>query len=427
MELLRTRAGQQSPPVIKGGSSEPEHPVIDPFDSMTERELAQARSMKDVQKLRGNEGLQSFDLTVDPRTLFDKVTSAYGLEPVFDGDYPKSDPPVHFKVDQVDYHQALDMMQVATSSFMIPLSARVLMVAKDTAQKRTELEQTMSISIPLPPVLTTQEMTEIAQVVRQATNVEKIAWDTAQGRIVIRDRVSRVVPAMYLLDQLLSYRPEIMLELEFLQVSSSDLKNYGFNVTNSFQAYYLGQIMRAATPQGVASLLSFGGGRTLIGLGVAQVQAMFNENATTGSSLYQAQIRSVVGQPATLHVGEKYPMLTSGFVGQPTQQPGNYFAPPPSFTFEDLGLQLKVTPYVHGMGEVTLSVETSFEVLTGQVINNIPVIGRRALNAQVRLAGGEWAVIGGIMGATKSKATSGFAGAFPDPAPRLPVPPDFDG
>ncbi|HXJ43941.1 MAG TPA: type II and III secretion system protein [Bryobacteraceae bacterium] len=411
MELLRTSAGRQSPPVVmRDPAAEPEHPVIDPFDSMTERELAQARSMNDVQRLRGKEGPQSLDLTGNSRSLYDKVTAAFGLEPVYDGDYPKDDPPMHFKVDQVNYHQALELLQVATSSFLIPLSPKVLMVAKDTAQKRTELEQTISVSVPLPPILTTQELTEIAQVVRQATNVEKIAWDTTQARIVIRDRVSRVVPAMALLDQLLSYRPEVMLDLEFLQVSSSDLKNYGFNVTDSFQAYYLGQVLRAALPTGVSSLLTFGGGKSLIGLGVAQVEAMFNETNTTGNSLYQAQIRSVAGQPATLHVGEKYPVLTSGFVGQPSQQPGNYFAPPPSFTFEDLGLTLKVTPFVHGMGEVTLTIETSFEVLTGQAINNIPVIGRRSLNSQVRLKNGEWAILGGIMSTTKSKANNGFAG-----------------
>ena len=71
---------------------------------------------------------------------------------------------------------------------------------------------------------------------------------------------------------------------------------------------------------------------------------------------------------------------------------------------------MKVTPYVHGMGEVTLTLETSFEVLTGQAVNDVPVIGRRAMNATVRLRDGEWAVLGGIMATTKSKASSGLAG-----------------
>ena len=62
------------------------------------------------------------------------------------------------------------------------------------------------------------------------------------------------------------------------------------------------------------------------------------------------------------------------------------------------------------MGEVTLTLETSFQVLTGQTVNDVPIIGRRAMNAQVRVQDGEWAVLGGIMAMTKSRATSGVAG-----------------
>ncbi len=418
MEALRTRATRQSPPLIpKAGkfdgdaTPEPEHPFVEPFDNLTEREMAQTRELKDIPALRGQSGVQSFDLTGTSRELFDKLTTAYGLEVVYDGDYPKTDAPIHYKVDPSTFHQALEYLQVATSSFIIPLSPRVMMVAKDTQQKRTELEQTITVSVPLPAISTTQELTEIAQVVRQATNVEKIAWDTSQGRIVIRDRISRVVPAVALLDQLLSYRPEVMIDVEFLQVSSSDLKNYGFHVTDRLQAYYLGQILRSATTtSGVAHLLTFGGGKTLIGLGIAEAQALFNETRTTSRSLYRAQLRSVAGQNATLHVGEKYPVMTSGYVGTINSSEGTLFRPPPSFTFEDLGFSMKVTPYVHGMGEVTLTLETSFEVLTGQTVNDVPVIGRRAMNATVRLRDGEWAVLGGIMATTKSKASSGLAG-----------------
>jgi hypothetical protein len=414
--LLQSRAARQSPPIVsREAGPAVEHPVIDPFDNLTEREMALARPMKDVAMLRGKPGEQSFDLTGTSRTLFDKVAGAFGLEVVYDGDYPTGDPPIRFKVDSSDFRASLEYLKAATSSFIIPVSSRVLMVAKDTPQKRTDLEQTIAVSIPLPPISTVQELTEIAQVIRQTTNVEKIGWDSAHSQIVIRDRISRVRPAMALLDQLLSYRPEVVLDMEFIQVSSSDLKNYGFHFTDSLKAYYLGQIMRAPTPAGIANLLAFGGGKTLIGLGVAEAQAIFNETLSTGRSLYQAQIRSVAGQAATLHVGDKYPILTAGFVGRPANGEGTVYAPPPSFTFADLGLTLKVTPFVHGMGEVTLTIETSFEVLTGDSVNDIPIIGRRSLNGQVRLRSGEWAVLGGIMGETKSKAISGYPGLIQIP------------
>jgi general secretion pathway protein D len=240
-----------------------------------------------------------------------------------------------------------------------------------------------------------------------------MAWNTAQSEIVIRDRVSRALPAQALLTQLFGSRSDIAIDLQFLEVDDSDIKNYGFNVTNSFQAIYMGQILNnvITVPSGIANLLTFGAGKTLIGISVAQAQAMFNQTISSTKTLFHMQLRAADGQAATFHSGEKYPIETSGFAGSvPTGTTGTVYAPPPAFTFEDLGVTLKITPHVHGMGEMTLAVETSYELLTGDSVNNIPVIGRRSLNSQVRLRNDEWAVIAGLINPTDSKSVSGFWG-----------------
>jgi type II secretory pathway component GspD/PulD (secretin) len=59
---------------------------------------------------------------------------------------------------------------------------------------------------------------------------------------------------------------------------------------------------------------------------------------------------------------------------------------------------------------VTLAIETTFELLSGSSVNNIPIIGRRQINTQVRLLDGEWAVVAGMMNPSTSKTVSGFWG-----------------
>ena len=116
----------------------------------------------------------------------------------------------------------------------------------------------------------------------------------------------------------------------------------------------------------MTALATFGGGKTLIGIGIAETQAMFNQTISSARNLYRAQVRSVDGQPATFHVGEKYPIITQQYAGTvPAGQQANVFAPPPSITFEDLGLEVKVTPRIHGVDGVTMAIETSFELLAG--------------------------------------------------------------
>ena len=220
-----------------------------------------------------------------------------------------------------------------------------------------------------------------------------------------------------------------MIEVEFLDVSDSDILNYGFNITNQFPAIYLGQIMNniVSFPSGVSALLSFGGGKTLIGLGVAQVDAMFNQTISSTRNLYRAEVRSVDGLPATFHIGEKYPIITQQYAGSVAAgQQGNVYAPPPSFTFENLGLEVKVTPHVHGDNGVTLAVETTFELLAGSSVNNIPVIGRRQLTTQVRLLDGEWAVVAGLMNPSTSKSQSGFWGPLADTVAGKSIPHDHE-
>jgi type II secretory pathway component GspD/PulD (secretin) len=428
MQALQLRGGAQG---IPGGSSASVSPsdaglddasgavtsrTPDLFDSITARELAGERRLASPPALAASPGLFDFDLTDTARVLFEKVAARLNIRTVFDGDYPPAGTPVRFRLTQVNYREALDAVQAATGSFVVPLSAHVIMVARDTPAKRNDLEQYVALTLNVPQVVTPQELAEIVQVVRQATNVEKIGFDNANNQIVIRDRISRAAPAQALLAQLFDYHPEVMIDLELLQVSDNDVINYGLTVTSSFPLAYLGGIQNSlpSIPSGVANLLTFGAGRTLIGIGAAEVQSMFNESSSTGRSLYSARLRAGSGQAGTFHVGEKYPIITSGFIGaSSTNTSGSTspaFAAPPAITWENLGLDLKATPRIHGDDEVTMAVEATYEVLNGQSDDGIPEIETDKIVTNIRLRNDEWAVIAGMMDNSHSKSSSGIRG-----------------
>jgi general secretion pathway protein D len=124
----------------------------------------------------------------------------------------------------------------------------------------------------------------------------------------------------------------------------------------------------------------------------------------------RAEIVTLDGQPATLHVGDRYPVTTSNFSGAGGGigfQNGGFA---PTIQFEDLGVVLKVTPAVHENYEVTLDVDAQFKTLGADSGNGIPVIGTRQYQGKVRLKNGEWAVIAGLVTTNDAEAPTGIAG-----------------
>jgi general secretion pathway protein D len=116
------------------------------------------------------------------------------------------------------------------------------------------------------------------------------------------------------------------------------------------------------------------------------------------------------GLPATIHVGQKYPILTAGYFGPSNFSNGNAVVPPPAFTFEDLGLSVKATPHSHLHDEVSVTLEAEFKLLTGTSSNGIPVISNRSLKSETRMKFGEWAVIAGLMQVQDARTIAGIAG-----------------
>jgi type II secretory pathway component GspD/PulD (secretin) len=336
------------------------------------------------------------------------VAKAYGLEAIFDADYQPG-PAFRFQLAGADYREALHALEAATASFATPLTERLFLVAKDSAQKRVELELTATVAIPLPETVAPQEAQEMARAVQQALQIVRVMVDTTRRIVLLRDRVSRIGPAQELFRQLLRPRAEVAIEVEFLEIGELSSTSFGLSLQTLFPLAYFGEALNSkpSIPSGFARFLTFGGGKSLFGFGVTDASVFARMSRSHGRSLLKTVVRSTNGQEASLHVGDKFPIVTSTFLVQGGEDFPSF---PPAFNFEDLGLVLKVKPAVHGAEEVSLEIEAEFKVLTGEAVNAIPVVANRKLQSQMRLRNREWAAVAGLMSASEARSITGPAG-----------------
>lgn len=353
---------------------------------------------------------RDFDLRGDARALFEQVARAFGLDCVFDGGY-QAVGPFPFQLKDVDYRDALHGLEAATASFIVPLTPKLFLVVRDTPQKRTEVEPSVTVSVTVPDATNPQDFSALIVGVQQSMSIERVAWDTQNSTVILRGPISKVLPARTMLEQLLRGRGQLVVDVRLMEVSRNDMLTYGIDFPNVFSLTALTKWMNnaATLPTSASGVLTFGAGKTLMGLGIINASLVASMSQSSGSVLLDAQMRSIDGQPATFHVGDRYPIITGGYSGTIGASTSGNYIPPPAFTYEDLGLSLKVTPQVSGAG-VTLDVDAQFKVLSGRQVNGIPVISSRAIKSRTRLEAGQWAAVGGLMNSSDARQLSGVPG-----------------
>jgi len=313
---------------------------------------SEARLAEGAPQLRPQAGQHSFELRGTTMTAYEQVAAAYGLKARFDPELTERQ--VKLTIPEVDFPTAARLLAMQTGTFLRPVSADSFFVAADTPAKRKEYELTIEQTFLLPAAAAPEEMTEIQRIVRDMTGATHVLLDARNRSITLRDTPGVVALAGDLIRQIEQPRGELLLEIELLEVDSSEARKLGVTPPNSARLISLspsdlsalqqatsletlvGLLQKIFGAQGalggsagqIASLLgsgqlgagallppliAFGGGRSTILGTMPGAAAEFSEALTLVQSGKRILLRAQDGKPASFFVGERYPVTLLQF------------------------------------------------------------------------------------------------------------------
>ena len=367
----------------------------------------------------------AWNLRGDTKALYLAVGAAYGIH--FDFEDEVQPVTTRLAMEETDFAHAVTALGIITRTFIAPLAPRSGIVVQDVSVKRIQYEHLIFRALDATELQTPEAINEAANLLRTIFEMRHVIVNLARKEILVRDEWSRVNQADQVIHSLCHGQAQALIEFQILEISATTSRQLGFLPTQTYSLTPLGtKAGKLGLTPGAASAGSvlFGGGASLMAVTLpsAALQAAFSDSRSrTSTTITQ---RATDNQAATFTSGIRYPIVTaivsynSGVANTATAS-GVPTNSTPSFTYVDLGIKLKVTPHIHGDGDITLTIEATSSGLGATNFNGDPVIENREMSTQMRLRNGEPVILAGMLSRNASKSFSSLPGIGQIPGLRL--------
>jgi len=359
-----------------------------------------------------------------PRVMFETVTKLAGINVLFDQDFNTAvnQAPRSLELTNVTLEEALNYVALMTRAFWKPVTSNAIFVTADSPQKRNDFEEHVAKIIYLNNIGADKDLGEVLTGIRQLVPNLRMSQVTSLNALIIRGTADQVSLAEMMVRNLDKPKAEVVVDVLVMEVGRTRTRDLAATLTSGttngvgIAAGLTGQstggtggaTTSAVTLNRLAKLSSGDFSMTLPG---AALKALMSDSSAR--VLQSPQVRSIDNMKATLRIGEKQPYSSGGIqplFGQVGTGGSSLFS---QFQYLDVGVNVDITPKIHGADEVTLHVELEISGIKERIdIGGIsqPVVTQRRVVHDIRLREGEVNLLGGLVQETENKSVSGVPG-----------------
>jgi general secretion pathway protein D len=240
-------------------------------------------------------------------------------------------------------------------------------------------------------------------------DVRQISPITATNAISLKDTPERIAAAARLISAIDKARPEVVIEVELLEVDRARLRELGLQIASpgdppigiSGSADVNREGLTLETLRNLTSADVFM-------TGVPGVYYRLLKNDANTRTLANPQLRTSEGITAQARFGERVPVPNATFV--PLAGGGVNTQPITSYTYEDIGVNIDITPRTHHDDEVSLTLKVVLSAVSGSGFGDLPTFANREISTMIRLKDGETNMLAGLIRDEERTVLSGIPG-----------------
>jgi general secretion pathway protein D len=202
-------------------------------------------------------------------------------------------------------------------------------------------------------------------------------------------------------------RPEVIIDVELLEVDRTKLHEYGLQIASPGSPGISGSADINRENFTLANLKNLTAADVFLS-GIPGIYYRLLKNDTATRALANPQLRTAEGIPATARFGERVPVPTATFA--PIAAGGINAQPIVQYAYENIGVNIDITPRTHHDDDVTLALKISLSSVTGTGYAGLPTFGNREISTTIRLRDGETNMLAGLIRDDERTILSGVPG-----------------
>lgn len=322
------------------------------------------------------------------RSVFEIISRTAGVNFIFDKDV-RPDLKATIFVKNSTIEEVINLLLVTNQLDKKILSENTVLVYPATPAKQRDYQELVVKSF----YLANADVKQTLNMIKTMLKTRDVFIDEKVNLLVMRDTPEAIRIAEKLIAAQDLAEPEVVLEVEVLEVSSNRLTELGLRFPEQVSFSVAG----AAGVPGTLTLPEFRNRTTgMVSLSVGNPALLLNLKNQDGSTnlLANPRIRVKNREKAKIHIGERVPVIT-------TTTTATAGTTSDSVTYQDVGIKLDVEPTIYLESEVGIKVGLEVTNINREITSRNGTLtyqlGTRSAATNLRLLDGETQVLAGLI------------------------------